>query len=71
MAGKSLEPPSVTMIFWLFGDYLQYIPLVLRTAVVTIVVMLLMTYVLMPIMTKQFAFWLYSDQLLKPENKGK
>ena len=55
--------PAVTLIFWLFGPRLNELPLLLRTLVVTAVVMLLMSYVLMPRMTRIFAFWLY------PRNK--
>jgi antibiotic biosynthesis monooxygenase (ABM) superfamily enzyme len=51
--------PAVTLIFWLFGDLLESLPLPLRTLAVTAVVMLLMTYVLMPRMTRWFAFWLF------------
>lgn len=51
--------PAVTLVFVLFGDILAQIPLLLRTMAVTIVVMLLMSYVLMPRMTRWFAFWLF------------
>lgn len=51
--------PAVTLVFLLFGDLLAQIPLLLRTMAVTIVVMLLMSYVLMPRMTRWFAFWLF------------
>jgi antibiotic biosynthesis monooxygenase (ABM) superfamily enzyme len=56
--------PAVTVIFWFFGSWLAEIPLLLRTFLVTIVVIILMTYVLMPFMTKTFATWLY------PKNKN-
>lgn len=55
--------PAVTSIFWFFGSWLAELPLFLRTFLVTIVVIILMTYVLMPFMTKIFATWLY------PKNK--
>ncbi|HCL11864.1 MAG: antibiotic biosynthesis monooxygenase [Alteromonadaceae bacterium TMED7] len=51
--------PAVTAIFWLFGPWLAELPLLIRTMIVTGVVMVLMSYVLMPFMTKRFAFWLY------------
>lgn len=51
--------PAVTLVFVLFSDQLAQIPLLLRTMAVTIVVMLLMSYVLMPRMTRWFAFWLF------------
>lgn len=51
--------PIVTLIFWIFGPWLAQIPLVLRTAMVTIAVILLLTYVAMPRMTRLFKGWLY------------
>lgn len=56
--------PAVTLVFVLFGDPLARLPLLLRTLIVTIVVMLLMSYVLMPRMTRWFSFWLF------PKNSG-
>lgn len=56
--------PAVTLVFVLFGDLLTSVPLLLRTLIVTVVVMLLMTYVLMPRMTRWFSFWLF------PKRKG-
>ena len=52
--------PAVTLIFWLFESWLIEFPLLIRTFMVTAVVILLMTYILMPFMTKRFAFWLYT-----------
>jgi len=54
--------PAVTLMFVLFGDLLARVPLLLRTMIVTIVVMLLMTYILMPRMTRWFSFWLFPEQ---------
>ena len=51
--------PAVTVVFALFGDFLAQIPLLIRTMLVTMVVMGLMSYVLMPRMTKWFSFWLF------------
>jgi uncharacterized protein len=51
--------PTVTLIFLLFGPWLERIPLLLRTLLITAVVMVCMTYVLMPRFTRWFAFWLY------------
>jgi antibiotic biosynthesis monooxygenase (ABM) superfamily enzyme len=55
--------PAVTLVFVLFGDLLARLPLLLRTFAVTAVVMILMSYVLMPTVTRWFSFWLY------PENR--
>lgn len=54
--------PSVSLIFMIFGDMLAPLPLLLRTLIITGVLMLLMSYVLMPRFTKWFAFWLYPKQ---------
>lgn len=54
--------PAVTLVFVIFGDLLAQVPLLLRTMMVTIVVMGLMSYVLMPRMTKWFKFWLFPDR---------
>lgn len=51
--------PAVTVIFFLFGDWLAAMPLAIRTLLVTASVMLLMSYVLMPRMTRWFSRWLY------------
>ncbi|AZT82474.1 antibiotic biosynthesis monooxygenase [Marinobacter sp. NP-4(2019)] len=54
--------PAVTLVFVLFGDLLASLPLLFRTLIVTVVVMLLMTYVLMPRMTRWFSFWLFPER---------
>ncbi|MBA4501348.1 antibiotic biosynthesis monooxygenase [Marinobacterium marinum] len=51
--------PTVTLVFFLFGDQLAQIPLLLRTLLVTAVVMIAMSYLLMPRFTRWFAFWLF------------
>lgn len=51
--------PTVTLIFLVFGPLLEEIPLLLRTLLITAVVMVCMTYLLMPRFTRWFAFWLY------------
>lgn len=51
--------PAVTLVFALFGDWLAQLPLPVRTLLVTAVVMALMSYVLMPRMTRWFSFWLF------------
>lgn len=51
--------PTVTIIFLLFGDLLAQIPLLLRTMLITAVVMVAMSYLLMPRFTRWFAFWLF------------
>jgi len=51
--------PTVTLIFFLFGEQLEQIPLLIRTFLVTAVVMVAMSYLLMPRFTRWFAFWLF------------
>ena len=51
--------PLITLITWLLGPMLGQFPLIPRTLGMTIVVTLLMTYVLMPALTRLLAFWLY------------
>ena len=51
--------PIVTIIFSLFGHWLSLLPTLERTLVFTAVMVTLMTYVIMPRMTRLFSFWLY------------
>jgi antibiotic biosynthesis monooxygenase (ABM) superfamily enzyme len=51
--------PVVAVIFSLFGQWLSLLPTLVRTLVFTVVMVMLMTYVIMPRMTRLFAFWLY------------
>jgi uncharacterized protein len=53
--------PTVTLIFLIFGSLLSEVPLLVRTFIVTAMVMPLMSYVLMPRFTKWFSFWLFAD----------
>lgn len=54
--------PVVTVIFSVFGRWLEMMPTLLRTLVFTVVMVTLMTYVIMPRMTRLFSFWLYPDR---------
>ena len=54
--------PVVTIIFSLFGQWLNLLPVLLRTLIFTAVMVTLMTYVVMPRMTRLFSFWLYPDR---------
>lgn len=53
--------PTVTIIFLLLGDVLAQLPLLARTFVVTAIVMPVMSYILMPRVTKLFSFWLFAN----------
>ena len=54
--------PVVSVIFAFFGQWLNLLPTLLRTLVFTLVMVTLMTYVIMPRMTRLFSFWLYPDR---------
>jgi uncharacterized protein len=54
--------PVVAVIFSLFGHWLALLPTLARTLVFTAVMVTLMTYVIMPRMTRLFSFWLYPDR---------
>jgi uncharacterized protein len=54
--------PVVAVIFTLFGQWLNLLPTLVRTLVFTAVMVTLMTYVIMPRMTRLFSFWLYPDR---------
>ena len=54
--------PTVLIIFTLFGPLLNLLPMVLRTLLFTLTMVSLMTYVIMPRMTRLFSFWLYPEE---------
>ena len=54
--------PLITAILLLFGPLLSLLPMLLRTLVLTGVMVTLMTYIVMPRMTRLFSFWLYPDR---------
>lgn len=54
--------PIVMIIFSVFGHWLSLLPTLVRTLVFTAVMVTLMTYVVMPRMTRLFSFWLYPDR---------
>ena len=51
----------ITLILVLFGPLLSLLPMLVRTLVLTAVMVTLMTYVIMPRMTRLFSSWLYPD----------
>ncbi len=54
--------PVVFVMFSLFGQWLSLLPALPRTLVFAAVTVTLMTYVVMPRMTRLFSFWLYPDR---------
>lgn len=50
--------PSITILFLLFGEQLQQLPAALRTLVLTLILIPLLVFVLLPLLHKAFARWL-------------
>jgi antibiotic biosynthesis monooxygenase (ABM) superfamily enzyme len=50
--------PTINLIMWLLGDFLSTLPLPLRTLVLTLILVPLMVYVLLPLVNKAFHRWL-------------
>lgn len=51
--------PAITLVLYLLGPSLSHLPLPLRTLALTIIVVPLMVFVLLPRMMKLFNRWLY------------
>ncbi|WP_298545776.1 hypothetical protein [uncultured Aquimarina sp.] len=47
--------PTITLISWLFEDYLESMPLMLKTFLLTIILVPMMVYLLIPLVTKLFS----------------
>ncbi len=54
--------PLITLILVLLGPVLGLLPMLVRTLVLTVLMVTLMTYVIMPRLTRLFSFWLYPDR---------
>ncbi|MBK6777863.1 MAG: hypothetical protein IPG74_19200 [Flavobacteriales bacterium] len=50
--------PSITILFLLFGEQLEQLPAPLRTLVLTLILVPLLVFVLLPLLHKTFARWL-------------
>jgi antibiotic biosynthesis monooxygenase (ABM) superfamily enzyme len=50
--------PLITIIFIVFGEYLIQFPVPVRTLMVTVIVVPLMVYIILPFYNKVFAKWL-------------
>jgi antibiotic biosynthesis monooxygenase (ABM) superfamily enzyme len=51
--------PSINLLFWSLGDWLQQFPLWVRTLVLTGILVPLMVFVLLPLLQKLFRNWLF------------
>lgn len=54
--------PAITVVLFLLGPALSHLPLPLRTLVLTLIVVPLMVFVLLPRMMKLFGNWLYGTR---------
>jgi antibiotic biosynthesis monooxygenase (ABM) superfamily enzyme len=50
--------PTVTLIFFILGDFLATLHPLLRTLVVTVILVPLMVFVFLPFIMKRFGKWL-------------
>jgi antibiotic biosynthesis monooxygenase (ABM) superfamily enzyme len=51
--------PSINLLFWMLGDWLLQFPLLIRTLVLTGILVPLMVFVLLPLLQKLFRRWLF------------
>lgn len=63
--------PLITGLLALLGPWLNSIPLVLRTFILTALLVPLMTYVVMPWLTKRFKGWLYTHSKRSRQKAGR
>jgi len=54
--------PIITLLLGLLGEYLVKIPLVLRTLVLTLILVPLLSYMIMPFLNRVFSKWLNKDR---------
>ena len=54
--------PIVTVIFSVFGHWLNLLPTLVRALAFTALMVTLMTCVVMPRLTRLFSIWLYPDR---------
>ncbi|MBL7939786.1 MAG: hypothetical protein JNL43_10535 [Flavobacteriales bacterium] len=55
--------PSITLFSWLAGPMLDRLPLMLRTLVLTGILVPLLVFVLLPALNKGLRRWLHPDQV--------
>jgi antibiotic biosynthesis monooxygenase (ABM) superfamily enzyme len=51
--------PSINILFLIAGDFLTRLPLLLRTLVLTGILVPLMVFILLPLLSRVFAKWLH------------
>lgn len=50
--------PTINLLFWILGDLLNSFPIYFRTFILTVILVPLMVYVLLPLLNKTFKKWL-------------
>lgn len=53
--------PSVTVLFYLLGDKIAALPIFIRTLVLTLILVPLMVFVLLPILQRLMKGWLMKE----------
>jgi len=53
--------PSVTVLFYLLGEQISALPVFMRTLVLTLILVPLMVFVLLPILSKILHNWLTKE----------
>jgi hypothetical protein len=53
--------PTITLLLYLLGPLLDHLPLVIRTLVLSAIMVPLLTYVVMPWLTKLLHRWLFAQ----------
>lgn len=53
--------PLVTLLIWVMEPYLGGLPLYVRTLVLTVILVLLMTYLVMPFLMRHLSGWLHAN----------
>lgn len=54
--------PIITLLLWLLGEYLVKIPLVFRTLLLTLILVPLLSYMIIPFLNNVFSKWLDKGQ---------
>jgi antibiotic biosynthesis monooxygenase (ABM) superfamily enzyme len=58
--------PIITLLLWLLGPMVSELPVPVVTLILTLVLVTLQTYVVMPFMTRLFEPWLMSGKRSEP-----
>lgn len=53
--------PTINLIFFVLGDFLATLPLLIKTLVLTLILVPLMVFVFTPLLTKIFRKWLFKS----------